>query len=191
MLWLVLGLIIFLGTHSVRIVAEPWRLRAIERLGVNGWKVPYSLLSIVGFALIIWGFGQARQQPVVLWQPMVAFRHLNALFTLAAFILVVAAYVPRNHFKRRLRHPMIIGVFLWALGHLLATGMLADLVLFGAFAGWAVLDWWAAMARGRGMPFTDVGASPGATVITLLKGVAAWAAFAFWAHRAWIGIAPF
>lgn len=191
MAWLVLGLILFLGAHSVRIVADPWRLRAMDRLGTNGWKGLYSLVSLAGLALIVWGFAQARQQPVVVWQPAVAFRHLNALFTLAAFILVVAAYVPRNHFKAWLHHPMILGVLLWALGHLLATAMLADVVLFGAFLAWAVLDGLAAVRRDRAAGVAYGRGSVAGTLATLLVGVGAWAAFAFWAHRAWIGVAPF
>ncbi|MCK9515046.1 MAG: NnrU family protein [Ottowia sp.] len=191
MSWLVLGLIVFLGMHSVRIVAEPWRLGAIDRFGLNGWKAVYSLVSLVGLVLIIWGFAQARQQPVVVWQPAVAFKHLNSLFTLAAFILVVAAYVPRNHFKAWLHHPMIIGVALWALGHLLATAMLADVVLFGAFLAWAILDWLAAVRRDRAARVAYGKGSMAGTGATLLVGIGAWAGFAFWAHRAWIGVAPF
>ena len=191
MVWLILGLILFLGVHSVRIVAEPWRARAVARLGRNGWKGLYSLLSLAGLALIVWGFAQARQQPVVVWQPAVAFKHLNALFTLAAFILVAAAYVPRNHFKAWLRHPMILGVLLLALGHLLATALLADVVLFGAFLAWAILDGLAALRRDRAAGVTYGRGSVAGTLATLLVGAGAWAVFAFWAHRAWIGVAPF
>lgn len=189
--WLVLGLVFFLGAHSVRIVADPWRAGAMERLGLNGWKAVYSLVSLAGLVLIIWGFSQARLQPVVAWQPPVAFKHLNALFTLAAFILVAAAYVPRNHFKAWLHHPMIIGVLLWALGHLLATAMLADVVLFGAFLAWAVLDWMAAVRRDRAEQVNRGKGTVTGTVGVLLVGVVAWIAFAFWAHRAVIGVSPF
>lgn len=189
--WLILGLVLFLGVHSVRIVAEPWRVRAIDRLGLNGWKAIYSLVSLLGLALVIWGFAQARQQPVVMWQPPLAFKHLNSLFTLAAFVLVAAAYVPRNHFKAWLHHPMVIGVLLWALGHLLATALLSHLVLFGAFALWAALDLWAALRRDRADGTVYAGASIAGTLSALLLGLALWAAFAFWAHRAWIGVAPF
>ena len=191
MFWLVLGLILFLGTHSVRIVADPWRARVMGRLGHHGWKAAYSALSLLGLLLVIWGFGQARQQPVVVWQPALALKHLNSLFTLAAFILVVAAYVPRNHFKQWLHHPMVLGVLLWALGHLLATAMLADAVLFGAFLIWAVLDLLAAYRRDRAEGTVYVGAGLPGTLVTLLAGGLAWAAFALWAHRAWIGVSPF
>ena len=189
--YLVLGLVLFLGVHSVRIFGEGWRTATVARMGANPWKGVCSLVSLVGFALIVWGYGLARQQPVVLWQPPVMMKHLNSLFTLAAFILLAAAYVPRNHFKARLHHPMVLGVKLWAFGHLLATAKLADVVLFGAFLLWAILDFRAARGRDRALGTTYAAGSMGGTLVTLVVGVVAWAAFAFWAHAAWIGIAPF
>ena len=191
MLVLILGLLIFLGMHSVRIFADDWRTATLAHLGEKPWKGAYSLVSLVGFVLIVWGYGLARQQPVVLWQPPVMMKHLISLFTLAAFILLAAAYVPRNHFKARLHHPMVLGVKLWAFGHLLATAKLADVVLFGAFLLWAILDFRAARGRDRALGTTYAAGSMGGTLVTLVVGVVAWAAFAFWAHAAWIGIAPF
>ncbi|MFD1891852.1 NnrU family protein [Ottowia beijingensis] len=191
MLVLILGLLIFLGMHSVRIFADDWRTATLAHLGEKPWKGAYSLVSLVGFVLIVWGYGLARQQPVVLWQPPVMMKHLNSLFTLAAFTLIVAAYVPRNHFKAKLRHPMVLGVKLWAFGHLLATAKLADLVLFGAFLLWAILCYRAARRRDRALGTTGAAGAMGGTLVTLVVGVVAWAAFAFWAHAAWIGIAPF
>ena len=189
--YLVLGLVLFLGVHSVRIVADGWRTQMRARLGEGAWKGLYSVASVVGLVLVVWGYGLARQQPVVLWQPPVMMKHLNSLFTLAAFILLAAAYVPRNHFKARLHHPMVLGVKLWAFGHLLATAKLADVVLFGAFLLWAILDFRAARGRDRALGTTYAAGSMGGTLVTLVVGVVAWAAFAFWAHAAWIGIAPF
>lgn len=187
---LILGLVLFLGAHSVRMFAEGWRTRTIARLGEQGWKGLYSVVSLIGFALIIWGYAQARQHPVVLWSPPAALKHLNSLFTLLAFIGVTAAYVPRNSIKARLHHPMILGVKLWAFGHLLATAKLADAVLFGAVLLWAVLDFRAARQRDRAQ---DTVHAPGAlipTLVVLVIGAAAWAVFAFWLHTAWIGVAP-
>lgn len=188
---LVLGLVLFLGTHSARIVAEDGRRRAIARWGEGAWKGLYSVLSLLGFALIVWGFARARQQPVVLWAPPAALKHLNALFTLLAFILVAATYLPRNQIKARLHHPMVLGIMLWALGHLLATATLADALLFGAFLLWAALSWRAARQRDRAQATAYPPGRPAATLATLLLGVLAWAAFAFWLHAAWIGVAPF
>ena len=188
---LILGLILFLGPHSVRIVAEPWRTQMLQRLGEKPWKGLYSLVSLIGFALIIWGYGLARYDPVVLWQPPVAMRHIASLLTLASFILLTAAYVPGNSIKARLRHPMILGVKLWAFAHLLANGMLADLVLFGAFLLWAVLDYRAARERDceQSISYGQGKLVPG--IVAVVIGTLLWAAFAFWLHRWWIGVAPF
>ncbi|MFM2323838.1 MAG: hypothetical protein RL244_717 [Pseudomonadota bacterium] len=188
---LILGLILFLGPHSVRIVAEPWRTQMLQRLGEKPWKGLYSLVSLIGFALIIWGYGLARYDPVVLWQPPVAMRHIASLLTLASFILLTAAYVPGNSIKARLRHPMILGVKLWAFAHLLANGMAADLVLFGAFLLWAVLDYRAARERDReqSISYGQGKLVPG--IVAVVIGTLLWAAFAFWLHRWWIGVAPF
>lgn len=188
---LILGLILFLGPHSVRIVAEPWRTQMLQRLGEKPWKGLYSLVSLIGFALIIWGYGLARYDPVVLWQPPVAMRHIASLLTLFSFILLTAAYVPGNSIKARLRHPMILGVKLWAFAHLLANGMLADLVLFGAFLLWAVLDYRAARERDREQSISYGQGKLVPSIVAVVIGTLLWAAFAFWLHRWWIGVAPF
>ena len=144
---LILGLVLFLGVHSIRIVADGWRTATIGRVGELPWKAVYALLSIAGFVLIVWGFGLARQQPVQLWMPPRGMRHLASLLTLIAFVPVAAAYVPRNAIKARLHHPMVLGVKVWALAHLLANGNVAHVVLFGAFLLWAVLSFRAARAK--------------------------------------------
>jgi len=191
MVWLVLGLVLFLGVHSVRVFAEPSRTRLRAQLGDNGYKGLYSLMSIAGFVLVIWGYGQAKQQPVLLWIPPVAMRHIAALLTLVAFVLLAAAYVPGNAIKARLHHPMVLGVKTWAFAHLLANGMLAHVVLFGAFLVWAVLNFRAARQRDREGQVVYPPGRAGPTVIAVVVGVAAWAFFAFWAHGAWIGVRPF
>lgn len=188
---LILGLIIFLGVHSLRIFADPWRTRMRERMGEMPWKGLYSVVSIIGLVLIIWGFGHARLQPMLLYVPPVWLRHLNALFTLVAFVLVAATYVPRNHLKAWLGHPMLAGVKLWALGHLLATGMLRDVVLFGAFLLWAIVDFVISRRRDRRLGVTY----PAGTVIgdlaSVAIGVVAWVIFAFVLHQWLIGVRPF
>jgi uncharacterized membrane protein len=187
---LILGLVLFLGVHSIRIFADDWRTRQRARLGEMRWKGLYSLVSIAGFVLIIWGFGLARQHPVLLYVPPLALRHINALFTLLAFILVVSAYVPANHFKARLGHPMLAGVKVWAFGHLLATGMLHDVVLFGAFLLWSVVDFVSARRRDRAAGVTYPAGTVKGDVIALVAGIAFWAVFAFWLHGWLIGVKP-
>lgn len=190
MTWLVLGLVIFLGVHSVRIVADGWRTSMLERLGEPAWKGLYTLLSIAGFGLIVWGFGQTRLQPEVLWVPPVAMRHVAALLVLIAFVFLAAAYVPGNAIKARLHHPMILGVKVWALAHLLANGKLADVVLFGAFLVWAILDYRSARQRDRAAGTSYPSGNAMGTALTVVIGIVAWAAFAFWGHQALIGVAP-
>lgn len=192
MLILVAGLIVFLSVHSVRIVAEDWRTRQIARVGEGPWKGIYSVISIVGFAMIVWGYGLSREHPVDLWQPPVWTRHLASLITLGSFVLLAAAYVPRTRIKAALGHPMVLGVKLWALAHLLANGRLADVLLFGAFLVWAVLDFSAAKRRDRAVGRTYA-AAPGIArdAIAVIIGIGAWTAFAFQLHGMLIGVRPF
>jgi uncharacterized membrane protein len=191
MAMLILGLILFLGPHSLRIVADGWRGRQLARVGEGPWKGVYSLVSIVGFVVLVWGFGQARQQPVLLYSPPLWLRHANALFTLVAFILVAAAYVPRNHLKAKFGHPMYAGIEVWALGHLLAAGMLHDVVLFGAFLAWSVAGLVVSRRRDRRNAVTYPAGTALGDALTVVIGVALWAGFAFWLHARWIGVAPF
>ena len=187
---LVLGLVLFLGVHSVRIVGEGWRTATMESFGEKEYKLLYSVLSIAGFVLLVWGYGLARQQPVVLWAPPpVWVRHVASLLTLVAFVLLVAAYVPGNQIKAKLRHPMILGVKVWALAHLVANNTLADVVLFGSFLVWAVLDFRSARKRDSTL-VTVLDGTPSRTVVAVVVGVVAWAVFAFWAHRVLIGVSP-
>ena len=191
MFYLVLGLVIFLGAHSVRIVAEDWRTRTLARVGPATWKMAYSVVSLLGFALIVWGFGQARMQPVQVWNPPVGMRHAASLLTLPAFVLLAAAYVPGNGIKARVHHPMVLGVKVWALAHLLANGLLAQMLLFGAFLGWAVLDFSAARRRDRAAGTVYPAGRGVATLVTVVAGVVAWLVFAMWLHGWWIGVRPF
>lgn len=188
---LIAGLILFLGVHSVRVFAEGARQRFIEQRGPMAWKGLYTVVSLVGFVLIVQGYGQARLEPVVLWMPPLGMRHAASLLTLLSFICLAAAYVPRNAIKARIGHPMTLAVKIWALGHLLANGNLADVLLFGGFLVWSVLVFRAARARDRLAPPQPMPPSGLATAASAAVGVGAWAAFAFWAHAALIGVRPF
>ena len=190
MTYLILGLIIFLGVHSVRMVADNWRTRTRRRLGVGIWKGLYSLASLAGLALVAWGFDAARDQPLLLWSPPGGMRHLAAALTLLAFVLLAAAYVPGNGIKARLHHPMVLGVKVWAVAHLLSNGMLVHVVLFGSFLIWAVLNFRAARQRDRAAGTVYPAGNIRATAIALALGVAAWAIFAFGLHGLLIGIKP-
>ncbi len=188
---LILGLVLFLGTHSVRIVADDWRGARIARLGLMPWKGIVSVISIVGFVLIVWGYGQARGNPIVLYSPPVWTRHIAALLTVPAFILLAAAYIPGTRIKRAVGHPMVAAVKIWAFAHLLANGTLADVVLFGAFLAWAVANYIAARRRDRAAGSVVTVGPVSRDIVAVVIGLAAWAAFAFWLHAAWIGVRPF
>lgn len=188
---LILGLVIFLGSHSARVFAEGPRRAFIARHGENAWKGLYSLASLAGFLLIVWGYGLARQQPVVLWASPTWLRHVAALLTLAAFVMLVAAYVPGNGIKARLHHPMTLGVKTWAFAHLIANNTLADLLLFGGFLAWSVAVFIAARKRDRAAGTVYPPGRADRTVITLVVGVVAWTVFALWLHAWWIGVRPF
>jgi len=188
---LIAGLLLFLGIHSVRIFAEAWRTRQLARLGEARWKGLYSLISALGLGLIVWGVGLSRADPVMVWAPAAGMRHLAALLTLPAFILLVAAYVPGNRIKRAAGQPMAAGVALWALAHLLSNGRLSDLLLFGGFLGWSALSFSAAQGRDRAVGVQRAGGSIARDGLTVIIGVAAWAGFAAYLHVWMIGVRPF
>jgi len=191
MTWLLLGLLIFLGSHSVRIFAESWRGARVAAMGLNAWKGVYSIVSIAGFVLIVWGYGVARGAPVIVYSPPVWTKHVAALLTIPAFILLTAAYVPGTRIKRAVGHPMVAGVKAWAFAHLLANGTLADVVLFGSFLVWAIADYIAARRRDRAAGTVYVVGPITRDVTAVVVGLLAWAAFAFWLHAALIGVRPF
>jgi uncharacterized membrane protein len=188
---LLLGLVLFLGIHSARIVAEGPRRAFIAQRGANAWKGLYTVISLASFVLLVWGYGQARQQPVVLWTPPTAMRHVASLLMLLSFVLLAAAYVPGNGLKAKLHHPMTLAVKTWALAHLVANGTLADVLLFGGFLAWSVAVFVAARRRDRAGGVTYAAGSLSRTLIAVVIGIVAWIAFALWLHAPLIGVAPF
>ena len=191
MLVLVAGLVLFLGIHSVSIVAPRWRLSMIERLGAGPWKGIYAIVSAVGLVVLVIGYGMARREPVALYAPPAGLRHLALLLMLQAFPLFIASYLP-GRISRATRHPQLLSVKLWATAHLLANGTLADVVLFGAFLAWAVVDRISVKRR----PAVEEHKVPGAPqsryndAIAVVAGLAAYVVFLFWAHRLLIGVSP-
>ncbi|GAB4358871.1 MAG: NnrU family protein [Oricola sp.] len=140
MIWLVAGLVLFLGIHSVRIVAPGLREAVIAARGESAWKGVYALIALAGLTLVVWGYAQARPDAVVLYEPPVFVKHIVALLMLVAMVLLVAAYVPAGHVRKRVKHPMLTAVMVWAFAHILANGDLATLLLAGSFLAWAVVD---------------------------------------------------
>ena len=190
MLVLILGLVIFLGSHSVRVFAEDWRRRQIARMGEGPWKGIYSFVSLVSLILIVWGYGLARQDPVVLWNPPIWTQHIAVALNLVAFILLAAFLVPAGRIKARLGHPMLLAVKVWAFAHLLANGTLADLLLFGSLLVWAIVDFAANRRRDRAAGTVRI-AGPGRNdVVAVAVGVAIWAALVWGVHEWVVGVDP-
>jgi len=193
MTWLILGLVMFLGVHSVSIVAPAARERGLKQLGEGGWKGLYSLLALVGLALIVWGYAQARFNPVHLYTPPSGLRHLSALLMLPVFPLLLAPYLP-GRIKTLARHPMLLAVKFWALAHLLSNGGLADVLLFGGFLVWAVADRISVKRRQQTGPARAVPGLPAGAlndVIAVVAGLGLYLLFVFWAHAWLFGVRPF
>jgi uncharacterized membrane protein len=182
----VLGLVLFLGIHSVAIVGQ--RDRAVSALGEGPWKGVYSLISAVGLAAIAVGYGLARQAPTVVWIPPTATRHLALLVMVPVFPLLFAAYLP-GRIRTAARHPMLLGTKLWATAHLLANGMLADLLLFGGFLVWAVAVRVSLKRRvQREIPALPAGwANDG---IAVVGGLSLYVLTIGWAHVWLFGVSP-
>ena len=187
MIYLALGLVLFLGIHSISIVAPTWRDRIASRLG-NAWRGIYSLISIAGFVIIVWGYGIARRNPVVLYAPPAWTQYITAVLMLPVFTLFLAAYLP-GRIRSTLKHPMLLSVMLWAVAHLIATGMLVNVVLFGSFLAWAVGDrisfrWRTqrAIAMAPSMKLNDA--------IAIVAGLVLYVVFEHWLHVRWIGVQP-
>jgi uncharacterized membrane protein len=186
---LIFGLALFLGVHSLSIFAPAWRDAQLALRGEAAWKGLYSVVSLAGFVLLVYGYGMARQAPVVLFTPPTAMRHVALLLMLPFFPLLFAAYLP-GRIKAAARHPMLLAVKLWAVAHLLANGTQHDMVLFAAFLAWAVADRISVKRRTVVRAVPGAPASPVNDVIAIVGGLGAYAVFVMWAHLRLIGVAP-
>lgn len=188
MLYLILGLVIFLGMHSVSIFARDWRNSMVDRLGPHGWKALYSVISLAGFILLVWGYGLARQDPVVLYNPPFWLRHVTALLMLPVFPLLLASQFP-TRIGIATKHPMLAAIKIWAFAHLLANGTLADVLLFGGFLAWAVVD---RISAGKRPAPTALPKEPGRfnDLIAIVGGLVLYVLFASWAHLKLFGVLP-
>lgn len=185
---LIAGLILFFGTHSVSIVNSSWRDRVAARIGEGPWKGLYSLVAIAGLVLIVWGFGLARQDPTILYVPPVWLRHVALLLLVFVFPLLLAAYLP-GRIKAITKHPMLVATKLWAFAHLLANGTLADLLLFGSFLAWAVVDR-ISMRHREQRPLPGAPPSPWNDAIAVVVGLVLYVAFVLRLHVWLFGVSP-
>ena len=195
MILLVAGLIVFIGMHSIRIFSDASRTRFIEKYSDNAWKGMYSIVSLIGLILIVYGYQQTRLEPTFIWHPPAAMSHIASLLMLFSFILLVATYVPGNAIKARLGHPMLIGIKIWAVAHLLANGRLGDMLLFGVFLAWAVIDFIVCRRRDRAQvsqsaTTAETSSNKIRTVLAVIIGIGAYLVFAIWLHIRWIGVSP-
>lgn len=191
MIWLIIGLVLFLGVHSIRIAAPEFRQAQIDARGMNAWKGIYSALSIAGFVVLVWGFGMARQDPVVFWTAPAWMSHVVALLMVPVMILLVAAQVPAGRIKAAVKHPTLLAVKIWALAHLLVNGDLASIVLFGAFLAWAVVDRISEKKRLRaGITRNPVAGPVKWDIISVAGGLVLYVLFILYLHKWLIGVPP-
>ncbi|WP_431320005.1 NnrU family protein [Rhizobium sp. YTU87027] len=188
---LVVGIIIFLGLHLIRVIAPGFRQSMIDSLGENGWKGVYSVVSILSLILLIYGFGQARQVTGILYTPPVWMAHITLTLMLLALICLVASLLPMGHIAVKTKHPMVLSVKIWAFAHLLANGETSSVLLFGAFLAWGVILRIALKRRERAgrltlRPFV----SGKYDLYAVIIGVVAWALITFKLHELLIGVAP-
>ncbi len=185
---LVAGLVLFFVGHSVSIANAPWRDRVAARIGEVPWKGIYSLVAFVGLGLIVWGYGLARQDPVILYVPPVWLRHVALLLLVFVFPLLLAAYLP-GRISEVTKHPMLAATKLWALAHLLANGTLADVLVFGSFLVWAIADRISMKYRVQ-RPIPHAPPSKWNDAIAVVVGLALYVAFALWLHAWLFGVSP-
>jgi uncharacterized membrane protein len=183
---LILGLVLFLGVHSVRILAAPFRDAQVAA-SPGRWKGIYSVISAIGLGLIIWGWILYRPAAPQLYDPPAWGRHVTLPLVWIAFVLMPTANAPTGRIKATVRHPMLLGVILWSGGHLLANGDQASVLLFGAFLVWAVIDLISALGRKEPAP---VVVKPRSDVIAVAAGTVLWAAFVVVLHRLLFGVSP-
>jgi uncharacterized membrane protein len=187
LLVMILGLVLFLGVHTLTTQRE-LRAQWVASMGEGGYKIGYSLLSLVGLVLIVWGFAQYRATGWIdIWSPPTFLKHITVALMLPAVILVVASYI-RGRIYTTLKHPMLAGIKLWAAAHLLANGDVGSIILFGSFLGWAVFDRISLKRRAdTGGPPIPVG-GPTNDLIAIAVGVIAYLALAFAFHPVVIGV---
>lgn len=184
MAMLVLGVLIWAGVHLFSSLAPQRRAAIIARLGKNRYKGIYSLLLLASLVLIVLGWRESSF--VSVYQPPTWGRDLAIVLMLPAFLLIVSSDVPRNHLRRWLRHPMLLGATLWSIAHLLANGDARSIVLFGGIGLWALLE--IVLINRRDGPRAEVPpASAVMTAVWLAAGTAVYLLLG-WLHRWFAGV---
>ncbi|WP_416407342.1 NnrU family protein [Agrobacterium rosae] len=191
MLLLILSLLFFLGTHSLRIVAPDFRNRMIARMGEGPWKGVYSLVSVIAIAFVAYAFDQARQVTGILYSPPIWTSHIALTLMLIAMICLVASLLPAGHIATKTKHPLILAVKIWALAHLLANGETSSVLLFVSVLAWGVVMRISLKRRQRaGEVVTRPFVSARYDIIAVVLGIVLWAAFIWKLHEWLIGVQP-
>jgi uncharacterized membrane protein len=181
-----LGLTIFLGIHCISILNDSWRNRVVDKIGQWPWKGFYALVSIVGFIVMVRGYGAIRYDSTLLYTPATWLQHFSMVLFLPVFPLLIAAYFP-GRIKRATQHPMLLATILWAVGHLLSDGSLVNVILFGSFLSWAIIDIISISFRPSrpvpGAPYSNFN-----DIIACVVGLGLYLAFTLWLHEIVIGI---
>lgn len=188
MIWLIIGLIGFIGVHMTRVVAEDWRTATRERIGENRYKLIYSLIALSSFVLMVWGYGSARYQSSVLWIAPQFMYYVTSVLMLASMILLAGFHMKRSHLSVKLHHPMLWSVVLLSAAHLLVNGRVIDLVLFGSLFVWSVLDLISCYQRDVRYKIVYPAPQVRATVINFVLGLLFYAIFAAFLHAPLIGV---
>ena len=185
MLSLLFGLLLFLGMHSTSIFAPTFRQKMVQKSEL-GWKGMYSIVSILGIYFIAIGYNALRMEPVLIYVTPYWFRHITYLLMVPVMILFVTPYLP-GKIKQVTKHPQLIAVKLWAVSHLLVNGMLADVILFGAFLAWAVIDR-ISMKKREQRPLPGLKPSIINDVIAVVLGIVMTGVFVTYLHGKLIGM---
>lgn len=184
------GLLLFLGAHSLRMIFPEWRRAFIARVGESRWRSGFSVVSLLGLFLVVYGFSGVREEPTVIWLPGFGTRYLAWGLSLIAFVLWGAASIPRNLIKSQLHHPLVLGTGMWALAHLVSTGMLAHLFLFGSIFLWSLGSYFSARARDVQESVAYPRGSISATLAAVFAGTGVWFVSWVWLHGWLVDIRP-
>ncbi|MCZ7450755.1 NnrU family protein [Agrobacterium rhizogenes] len=191
MLFLALCLVLFFLTHLLKVLAPQFRARMIAKLGEGPFKGLYSVASLITLGLVIFAFGEARQETGMLWNPPVWTSHLAVTLMLPAMICLIASLIPAGNIAVKTKHPLILSVKIWALAHLLANGETSSILLFASFLAWGVVMRISLKRRERAgekvlRPFV----SGRYDVVAIVGGIVLWGAFILKLHEWLIGVQP-
>lgn len=186
MSWLIVGLILFFGIHTVSIVSDAWRNCMVEKIGLMPWKGIYSLISVIGLYLIIQGYSVAHQNALTIYQPASWLKHFAMILLLPIFPLLLAAYI-RGRIATTVKHPMLLATILWSASHLLVNGQLTDLLLFGTCLIWAIFDLYSLCGRSQ-RPLPGAPTSRFNDFIAVGFGLALHYSMIIWGHTAITGV---